>query len=74
MTDREKQKALLKFAHHLNKLREERGLSMRGLASESDLEYSQVQRILKAKVNPQLTTLLSLANGLNLPVSDLLNY
>jgi transcriptional regulator with XRE-family HTH domain len=74
MTEKEKQKTLLKFASHLNKLRDEQGISIRELASRSALEYSQVQRILKGKVNLSLTTIVSLADGLNLPQSDLLNY
>jgi transcriptional regulator with XRE-family HTH domain len=74
MTEKEKQKALTKFATHLNKLREEQGISIRELAARSNLEYSQVQRILKGKVNFAFTTILSLADGLDLPASDLLNY
>jgi transcriptional regulator with XRE-family HTH domain len=74
MTEKEKQKALLKFANHLNKLREEQDISVRELAARSNLEYSHVQRVLKGKVNLAFTTLLSLADGLDISTSDLLNY
>jgi transcriptional regulator with XRE-family HTH domain len=74
MTAKEKEKALLKFANHLNTLREEQGISIRELASRSALEYSQVQRVLKGKVNVALTTVISLADGLNISPSELLNY
>ena len=69
-----KEKQLLKFANHLKKLREDKDISIRELAARSGLEYSQVQRIEKGKVNLALTTILALADGLELPQSELLNY
>jgi transcriptional regulator with XRE-family HTH domain len=47
-------------------------LSIRKLADASGLEYSQVQRICKGKVNLALTTLLALSEGLDLKPSELL--
>ncbi len=70
----QKEKILAKFANHLKKLREERGLSIRELAIRSNLEYSQVQRIEKGKVNIAFTTLLALADGLDIVSGELLNY
>ena len=69
-----KEKSLAKFAAHLTKLRVVQGISIRELAARSDLEYSQVQRIEKGKVNIALTTLLALAEGLNVAPDTLLNY
>ena len=63
---------LLRFAVHLKKLREEKELSIRELAIRSNLEYSQVQRIEKGKVNIALTTLLALADGLDIAPGELL--
>ncbi|OIQ63057.1 anaerobic benzoate catabolism transcriptional regulator [mine drainage metagenome] len=70
----QKEKILAKFANHLKELREERGLSIRELALRSNLEYSQVQRIEKGKVNIALTTLLALADGLDIVSTELINY
>ena len=70
MTGREK--ILIRFAAHLTKLRQERGVSIRQLAAASGLEYSQVQRIEKGKVNFAFTTLLSLAQGLDMDLHTLL--
>ncbi|MEP6674161.1 MAG: helix-turn-helix transcriptional regulator [Ferruginibacter sp.] len=70
MTDKEK--ILLKFANHLTRLREEKGLSIRQLAASSGLEYSQVQRILKGKVNFAFTTMTSIAQGLDVDLQELL--
>jgi len=69
-----KEKALLKFAAHLKKFREAQDISIRELAARSDLEYSQVQRIEKGKVNIALTTLLALAEGLDVSPDTLLKY
>ncbi len=49
----------------------ERGLSIHKLAEASDLEYSQVQRIEKGKVNAVLTTLTALAQGLDISLEEL---
>jgi transcriptional regulator with XRE-family HTH domain len=70
----QKDKILSKFAKHLTSLREEQGISIRELASRSNLEYSQVQRIEKGKVNFAYTTLVSLADGLNISPSKLLEF
>jgi len=72
MTNRDK--ILLRFAKRLTSLREKQGISIRELAIRSDLEYSQVQRIEKAKVNFAYSTLIALADGLGISPSELLNY
>jgi len=69
-----KDKILSKFAKHLTSLREQQGISIRELASRSNLEYSQVQRIEKGKVNFAYTTLVALADGLNISPSELLDF
>lgn len=67
-----KEKILLRFAAHLTKMRQDKGYSIRQLAAASGLEYSQVQRIEKGKVNFAFTTLVSLAQGLDMDMNDLL--
>ncbi|MGN8056032.1 helix-turn-helix domain-containing protein [Pedobacter sp. 22163] len=61
------------FGSHLQKLRLTRSLSIRKLAGNSGLEYSQVQRIEQGKVNISLTTIFALAEGLDLDPKDLLD-
>lgn len=68
-----KEKILAGFGNHLKKIREEKGISIRELASRSGLEYSQVQRIEKGKVNLALTTIIALAEGLEINPNKLLN-
>jgi transcriptional regulator with XRE-family HTH domain len=72
MTPREK--ILLKFAKQLTMLREKAGISIRELAIRSDLEYSQVQRIEKGKVNFSYSTLIALAEGLEISPAKLLDF
>lgn len=67
-----KEKILIRFAAHLTRLRKEKGLSIRQLAAVSGLEYSQIQRIEKGKVNFAFTTLVALAQGLELDLHELL--
>ncbi|NCI48251.1 helix-turn-helix domain-containing protein [Sediminibacterium soli] len=67
-----KEKILLRFASHLTRVRQEKGYSIRQLAAASGLEYSQVQRIEKGKVNFAFTTLVSLAQGLDIEIHVLL--
>jgi transcriptional regulator with XRE-family HTH domain len=67
-----KEKILIRFATHLTRLRKERDLSIRQLAATSGLEYSQIQRIEKGKVNFAFTTLVALAQGLDIDLHILL--
>jgi transcriptional regulator with XRE-family HTH domain len=67
----DKERILQKFANNLKKIREDKGLSIRQLAASSGLEYSQLQRIEKGKVNFALTTLVAIAQGLEMEVSEL---
>ena len=67
-----KEKILARFALHLTRLRQEKGYSIRQLAAASGLEYSQIQRIEKGKVNFAFTTLTALAQGLDLELPALL--
>ena len=67
-----KEKILIRFAAHLTRLRKERGFSIRQLAAASGLEYSQIQRIEKGKVNFAFTTLIALAQGLDIDLHILL--
>jgi transcriptional regulator with XRE-family HTH domain len=62
------------FGQHITALRKERNLSIHQLAHAADLEYSHVQRIEKGKVNVELTTLLHLAQGLQVQPGVLLQF
>lgn len=62
---------LQKFGGAILEAAKEKDLSLRKLAAASGLEYSQVQRIAKGKVNLALTTIVSLCEGLEISPSEL---
>ncbi|MFG2906147.1 helix-turn-helix domain-containing protein [Kitasatospora sp. NPDC048286] len=57
---------------HVRRLREARGLSLEELAARSGLSFRGVAYIEHGRRNPSLTTLLSLARGLQADPSSLL--
>jgi transcriptional regulator with XRE-family HTH domain len=67
-----KEKILTRYAAHLTKLRKEKGMSIRQLAAAAGLEYSQIQRIEKGKVNFAFTTLVALCQGLDMDLHTFL--
>jgi transcriptional regulator with XRE-family HTH domain len=66
-----KEVLLEQFAKAILAEAKEKNLSLRKLADASGLEYSQVQRIAKGKVNLALTSILALCEGLNISPSSL---
>lgn len=65
------QETLTKFGDRLKTLRVTKGLTLEQLAFEADVELSQVHRVEKGKINPTLTTLVALAKGLGITLSEL---
>ena len=49
-------------------------MSLRKLAAASGVEYSIIQKISSGQKDPQFTTILSLADGLNISIIELLSY
>lgn len=63
-----------KFANAVLKAAKDKNLSLRKLAATSGLEFSQVQRISKGKVNLALSTIIALIEGLEMSPSEFFNY
>lgn len=55
-----------------NSIVENSATSLRKLAAASGVEYAIIQKITSGQKDPQFTTLLSVADGLNIAVSELL--
>lgn len=66
-------KFLIALGKRIRKFRLEKGLSMDELAYECDLEKSQIYRIENALISPRIRTIKSLADGLKVSLSDLLD-
>lgn len=62
------------FGEHLRKLRNMKNMSQQELADIADVNKKTIQRIEHAKISPSLDTLISIAKGLNVDISELFNY
>lgn len=62
------------FGSRLKFLREERGLSLREVAQNCDLDYSDIGKYEKGEVSVQLKTIYELAKGLNVHPKELFNF
>jgi len=60
------------FGKNLKKVRKGKGLSLRKLAHLADMNYGNIHKIEKGLINPQISTVILLAEALNVPPSDLL--
>jgi len=65
---------LVNFGVHLRKLREKYNISMQTLSDESEISKTTIYRIENAKLNPTLSTLISLAQGLNITLVELMDF
>lgn len=64
----------VKFGKHLKKIRVKLGKTAEKTAHEMGLSTSTVVRIEKGQVDPKLTTLIKIAESLDISVADLLKY
>lgn len=62
------------FGKNLRKLREKKGISMRQFAVQADMEYSQLSKIERGVVNTTISTVLSLAQALEIEPFKLLDF
>lgn len=62
---------LVAFGRTLRKLRRDKDLSQEALASEAGLSAKHVGEIERANKDPRLTTVMRLADALELPSADL---
>lgn len=72
MKERDK-KRLKKIAALLKKIRIEKGLSQRELSSRCDVDYGKISKIEGNKANFTITTLIELAEGLEVHPKDILD-
>jgi transcriptional regulator with XRE-family HTH domain len=62
------------FGKQVRKIRVEKNLSMRELALQSDMEYSQLSKFERAVINTTISTVYALSQALDVPVTDLFNF
>lgn len=66
------QEIIKQFGENLEKIRKEKGLSLRELAHIADIDHSSIHRIEIGMANPMLTMILALARALEVDPADLL--
>lgn len=69
-----KETYLKRLGKHIAKLREDAGLSQTELALRCDKDRQSLNRLEKGRINPSAYYLKQLADELNIPVKDLLNF
>jgi transcriptional regulator with XRE-family HTH domain len=72
MKERDK-KRLKKIAALIKKIRKTKGLGVRELSSRCDVDYGKISKIENNKANLTITTLIELAEGLEVHPKDLLD-
>lgn len=64
----------IQFGKYLKYLRETKGLTLREVAKNCELDDSNISKIEQGQFNIQLSTLVELSRGLGIAASDLLNF
>ena len=67
-------KRLKKFGANLKKIRESKGLSIREVAAQCDMDFSKISKLENNNGNITLTTLFELADGLDIHPKELLDF
>ena len=62
------------FGRQVRKIRLEKNLSMRELALQADMEYSQLSKIERGVINTTISTVYALSQALEIPVVDLFDF
>lgn len=68
----EKQELTKHLGLNIRRFREERGLSMESFAARVSLDYSQLSRIEKGKINTSIYNVFSIARELGVSLCDLI--
>ncbi|MDP4256332.1 MAG: helix-turn-helix transcriptional regulator [Bacteroidota bacterium] len=70
--DQSREKTIIKdFAQRLKKIRLQRKLSLRQLADAADMNFGNIHEMEKGNINPSLTTVVFLAEALQVEIKDL---
>lgn len=62
------------FGAHLRSLREQGSIGMRQFALQAEMEYSQLSKIERGVTNPTISTVLALAEALNINHQELFSF
>lgn len=65
---------LEQFGTHIRSIRVSKKLTYRKMATQCNIDFSNLRKIEQGKLNVTLITILELAKGLDVPAQELLNY
>lgn len=65
---------LEQFGAHIRSIRVSKKLTYRKMATQCNIDFSNLRKIEQGKLNVTLITILELAKGLDVPASELLIY
>ena len=74
MNNQRNNKFIKAFGDNLRKIRIRKGMSQETLAMSADMERSQVARIERGEINTTISTVLAIANALEVEVTDLFRF
>jgi transcriptional regulator with XRE-family HTH domain len=74
MDQRQDERIIKDFGENLKKIRTDKGLSIRALADLAELNFGNIGDIELGKVNPTLTTIVTLAKALGVDRADLMDF
>ena len=67
----EREKELIALGKRIKSIRKSKGLTQLELAVRVNKDYSSIARLEAGRTNPTYTTLLKIAEGLEIPVAEL---
>jgi ribosome-binding protein aMBF1 (putative translation factor) len=70
----EHKEILIKFGKHLEVLRKKQNLSLRKLALNCNIDHADVKKYENGKFNLTFISLTELANGLGIPLKELMDF
>jgi len=63
----------IELGKKIKALREKKGLSLRQLSAICDTEHNKIHAIEAGTLNFRFSTIIKIANGLDIPISELIN-
>lgn len=74
MIDKEEKDFLKRFGNHLESIKTEKKLSYRKIASNCNIEHSDIKRYVDGDINLTLLSIVQLAKGLGVHPKELLDF
>jgi len=74
MASENQKEELIRFGEHLASLRKLKKLSYRKFAQKCDVDYADIKKYEKGKINMTFLTMIEFAKALDIPLKELLDY